>query len=65
MFYNLPDMRRKLQRIAISNITGQVQFKGQNVIFGNTLTEKVTLEQIAKQIVKTKIISIIRETMTL
>ena len=43
-------MRRKLQRIAITNITGQVQFKGQNVIFGNTFTEKVTLKQIAKQI---------------
>ena len=50
VFYDLPDMSRKLQRIAIANITGQVQFKGQNVIFGNTLTEKVTLEQIAKQI---------------
>ena len=43
-------MSRKLQRIAIANITRQIQFKGQNVIFGNTLTEKVTLEQIAKQI---------------
>ena len=43
-------MSRKLQRIAIANIAGQVQLKGQNMIFGNTLTEKVTLEQIAKQI---------------
>ena len=50
MFYDLPDMSRKLQRIAIANITGQVQLKGQNMIFGNTLTEKVALEQIAKQI---------------
>jgi len=49
VFYDLTDMSRKLQRIAIANITGQVQLKGQNMIFGNTLTEKITLEQIAKQ----------------
>ena len=50
VFYDLADMSRKLQRIAIANITGQVQLKGQNMIFGNTLAKKVTLEQIAKQI---------------
>ena len=50
VFYDLPDMSRKLQRIAIANITGQVQFKGQDVIFCNAIAEKVALEQIAKQI---------------
>ena len=50
VFHDLTDMSRKLQWIAIANITGQVQLKGQNVVFCNTLTEKVTLEQIAKQI---------------
>jgi len=50
VFHDLTDMSRKLQRIAIANITGQVQLKGQNVIFGNALAEKVALKQIAKQI---------------
>ena len=50
VFYDLADMRRKLQRIAIANIMGQIQLKGQNVVFCNALTEKVPLEQIAKQI---------------
>ena len=50
VFHNLTDMSRKLQRIAIANITGQIQLKGQNVVFGNTLAKKVALEQIAKQI---------------
>ena len=50
MFYDLPNMRGKLQRIAIANITGQIQLKGQNVAFCNALAKKVALEQIAKQI---------------
>ena len=50
VFHDLPDVSRKLQRIAIANIMGQVQFKGQNVIFGNALAKKVALEQLAKQI---------------
>ena len=50
VFYDLTDMSRKFQRIAIANITGQVQFKGQNVIFCNALAKKIALEQIAKQI---------------
>ena len=50
VFYDLTDMRGKLQRIAIANITGQVQLKGQNVVFCNALAKKVALEQLAKQI---------------
>ena len=50
MFHDLTNMSRKLQRIAIANITGQIQLKGQGVIFCNALAEKIALEQIAKQI---------------
>ena len=50
VFYDFPDMSRKLQGIAIANITGQVQLKGQNMVFCNALAKKIALEQIAKQI---------------
>jgi len=50
VFYDLTDMSRKLQRIAIANITGQVQLKGQNVVFCNALAKKIALKQISKQI---------------
>ena len=50
VFHNFTDMSCKLQRIAIANITGQVQLKGQNVVFCNALAKKITLKQIAKQI---------------
>ena len=50
MFYDLADVSRKLQRITIANITGQVQLKGQNMVLGHPFAEKVILEQCVQQI---------------
>ena len=50
VFHDLADVRGKLQRIAIANITGQVQLKGQNMVLGHPFAEKVILEQCVQQI---------------
>lgn len=50
MLYNSTDMGCKLQRISVADILCQVQFKGQDMVFCNSLLKEVALEQIEKQI---------------